>query len=120
MAEREWETRRPGELTPIYLGRILDWLQLPDMARRAREGHFDDFFAPADVADGMEILRLHRELRAHARTMQLSGQRERLRRTLAVADAVKDGEFDATKEESDRWAASKDGQDTMRALMEGK
>jgi hypothetical protein len=99
---------------------VLDWLGLNDMARRARGGHFDDFFAPREVADGLEILRLYNELRAAARALQLSGQRDRLRRTLAVADAVKAGEFDATKEESDRWAASKDGQDTMRALAEGR
>lgn len=115
-----WERRRPGEITTVYLGRVLDWLGLADMARRARAGHYDDFFAPPEVADGLEILRLYNELRAAARTMQASGQQDRLHRTLAVAEAVKTGEFDATKEESDRWAASKDGQDTMRALMEGR
>lgn len=116
----DWERRRPGEITPAYLGRVLDWLGLADMAKRARRGHFDDFFAPAEVADGMEILRLYNELRAAARTMQASGQADRMRRTLAVAEAVKTGEFDATPEESDRWAASKDGQDAFRALTEGR
>lgn len=112
----EWGRRRPGEPTPTYLGRVLDeYLGLPDMARRAREGHFDDFFAPAEVADGMEILRLYNELHAKT-TIVRKADRPKVR---AVMEAVKTGEFDATKEESDRWAASKDGQDTMRALMEG-
>ena len=59
MASYFWERRREGEPTPTYLGRVLDELGFPDMARRAREGHFDDYFAPPEVADGMEILRLY-------------------------------------------------------------
>lgn len=115
--EYGWEGRRPGEQTPMYLGRVLDdYLGLPAMARRAREGHFDDFFAPAEVADGMEVLRLYGELRGKA---QIVGKADRAR-ILEVAEAVKVGEFDATREESDRWAASKDGQDAFRALVEGK
>jgi hypothetical protein len=114
-----FERRRPGELTPNYLGRVLDdYLGLHDMAKRARQGHFDDFFAPPEVADGLEILRLHNELRKHARNMQASGQKERMRKVLEVDQAVVGGEFDATKEESDRWAASKDGQETMRLLLQ--
>jgi len=112
-----WERRRPSEQTPTYLGRVFDdYLGLPNMARRAREGHFDDFFAPPEVADGLEILRLVNELHAKARVVR-KADRGRIRE---VIEAVKAGEFDATKEESDRWAASKDGQDTMRALLEGR
>lgn len=109
-----WERRRPGEPTPSYLGRVLDELGFASMARRAREGHFDDFFAPAEVADGMEILRLYNELRGKL-TVVRKAERPRVQ---AVMEAVKTGEFDATKEESDRWAASKDGQDTMRMLLD--
>jgi hypothetical protein len=113
-----FEMRRPGELTTEYLGRVLeDYLGLHDMAARARQGHFDDFFAPREVADGLEILRLYNELRKQARNMQVSGQKVRMGKTLEVALAVKEGEFDATKAESDRWAASKDGQETMRLLL---
>lgn len=108
-----WERRRAGEQTPEYLGRVLDALGFPAMARRAREGHFDDFFAPAEVADGMEILRLHNELRGKLSVIR-KADRARVR---AVMEAVKSGEFDATKEESDRWAASKDGQETMALLL---
>jgi hypothetical protein len=111
-----WERRRTGEQTPMCLGRVLDELGLRDMARRAREGHFDDFFAPAEVADGLEILRLYNELAGKLAVMRKTDRR----RVRQVMEAVKAGEFDATKQESDRWAASKDGQDTMRALVEGR
>ena len=117
MSSYGWETRRAGELTPVYLGRVLDdYLGFPGLAKRAREGHFDDFFAPAEVADGLEIVRLVRELEGKARVVR-KAHRVRVRE---VIDAVKAGEFDATKEESDRWAASKDGQDAMRMLTEGR
>jgi len=109
-----WERRRADEQTPTYLGRVLDdYLGLAAMARRAREGHFDDYFAPPEVADGLEILRLVNEL--HAKTLVVAkSDRPRI---CEVIEAVKVGEFDATREESDRWAASKDGQDTMRELL---
>lgn len=112
-----WERRRAGEQTPSYLGRVLDeYLGFPDMARRAREGHFDDFFAPAEIADGMEILRLVQELEGKRQVVRKADRP----RVLEVIEAVKTGEFDATKEESERWAASKDGQDAFRALVEGR
>lgn len=111
----EWERRRPGEPTPSYLGRVLDWIGgLADMPRRAREGHFDDYFAPPEVADGMELLRLVAELQRRKTKLGPVGRR----RVDAVVEAVKEGEFDATREESDRWAASKDGQEALRMLAD--
>jgi hypothetical protein len=95
----------------MYLGRVLDdYLQLPEMARRAREGHFDDFFAPPEVADGFELIRLVKELNAIARG---TNRVKRLKIREVVA-AVKNGEFDATEEESARWEASADGQAAMK------
>jgi hypothetical protein len=115
--EWPWETRRDGELTPVYLGRVLDWVGgLGDMPRRAREGHFDDFAAPAEVATGFELIALVRELdRRKRRLGPVARGRIRL-----VIEAVKAGEFDATSDESARWAASADGQATIRALVEGR
>ncbi len=37
---------------------------------------------------------------------------------LAIANRAIDGEFDATKEESDAWAASEDGQAAFRELVQ--
>lgn len=106
-----WERRRVGELTTEYLGRVLeDYLQLPEMAQRARQGHFDDYFCPPDVDDGMNINRLVDELQRKSTVVTKS----RKKRILEVAEAAKQGEFDGTKEESERWAASKEGQDLMK------
>jgi hypothetical protein len=120
-----WEGRREGEMTPEYLGRVIADIGLPALAERARLGHFDDFHAPADVADGRELVRLVVELRREARKVAdslghpYSFETIALRqsRIAAVENAVRRGEFDATKAESDRWAASKDGQDTLGELM---
>lgn len=120
-----WETRRPNEQTPDYLGRVLDEAGLPEMAERARLGHFDDFHAPAGVADGLEMVRLVAELRGEARKVTdpagnpLRAETRTLRRErfAVIENAVRRGEFDATKAESERWAASKDGQDTFRELL---
>ena len=73
MTEIWWERRRRGEQTPAYLGRVLDELGFTDMARRAREGHYDDFFAPPEVADGLEILKLYSELRGNVRSSARRG-----------------------------------------------
>lgn len=109
-----WELRRPGELTPIYLGRVLDWIGgLGDMPRRAREGHFDDFAAPADVADGLELIHLVSELERRRTKFGPIARGQ----VATLIEAVKAGEFDATAEESARWAASADGQATFRALL---
>jgi len=123
-----WEPRREGEMTPEYLGRVLADIGLPALAERARLGHFDDFHAPAEVADGFELVRLVVELRREAQnvadplghpflTDTITLRRERI---AAVENAVRRGEFDATRAESDRWAASKDGQDTFAELLQKK
>ena len=114
--EYEWERRRSGELTPIYLGRVLDWVGgLGDMPRRAREAHFDDYFAPPEVATGMELHMLVAELELRSRRLSYI-QRQKIN---AVIKAVKTGEFDATREEAQRWGQSKEGQETFRMLLEG-
>ena len=107
-----WEDRRENEQTPDYLGRVLDEAGLPDLARNARAAHYDDFHAPAEVADGLEIIRLVRDLRRAARA-----EPEKADRIAVIENATRRGEFDATKAESDRWAASKDGQDTFGELL---
>lgn len=110
-----WERRRQHEPTADYLGRVLDdYLGLDELAGRARMAHFDDFFAPREIADGAELLRLVGELE---RAKTKLGP-DRRRRVDEVIDAVKTGEFDGTREESDRWAASKDGQDALHELAD--
>lgn len=107
-------SREPNEQTATYLGRVLDDLDLPDMAKRARLGHFDDFFAPPEVADGFELIRLVGELEEVAKSPWCGAARRKMIR--AVIEKVKTGEFDGTSDESARWAASKDGQDAFSEL----
>jgi hypothetical protein len=105
-----WETRRPNEPTTDYLGRVLeDYLGLREMAKRAYRGHFDEFFCPTEIADGQELERLVHEL---FRLSQLLPRRSARRGcVLEVMEAVMDGEFNATRAESDRWIVSKEGQE---------
>jgi hypothetical protein len=109
-----WKTRGEGEATAEYLGRVLeDYAGLPDLAMRARAFHFDDYFAPPEVATGTELHVLVDELTRVAR--HASGKQRA--RAHTVIDAVKNGEFDGTKEESERWMASPDGQAAVRLLV---
>lgn len=109
--------RKHNEPTPDYLGRVLEDLELRDMARRARLGHFDDFACPREVDDGFNITRLVRELGEHMDADGVGAVRRRaMRRVIAYAKA---GEFDATKAETDRWAASDEGQKTFKELLRG-
>jgi hypothetical protein len=113
----QWNPRRPGELTSEYLGRVLeDYLHLNAMAQRARLKHYDDFFCPKEIADGMEILRLVNEL--HEVAKRLTRHSPQWKRVMYVIDQVKEGEFDGTREESSRWAASEDGQEAMAEFPE--
>ncbi len=72
------------------------------MIQRAREGYYDDFLSPL----AMPIHQLVSDAR-----------RYNLKR---IAKRAMNGDFDATKEESDAWAASEEGQQTLREFMEGR
>lgn len=111
--------RREGERTNEYLGRTLDDLGLHDMARRARLYHFDDYFCPDEVNDGMNINHLVDELRTQRNAQKVLNPTNAIRINDMMTLAI-DGEFDGTKEESDEWAKSPDGQETFRKLVEGE
>lgn len=111
--DRWWQPRRPDEpVTANFLGRVLDELGADELARRAREAHFDDYFAPPEVASGMELMNLVESLQGWKRRR---GPEDR-RRTDAVIAAVKAGEFDGTHDESKRWEESAGGQRAMAEL----
>jgi hypothetical protein len=71
-------------------------------AKRAETGEFDDYAIPTDAAHACPITQLHSELSRAG--------------FLKFASRVANGEFDATKEESDEWAMSADGQETFKML----
>lgn len=74
-------------------------LRYEDFAKRAETGEFDDF---ADTGQVCPITYLHSELVDAGFTK--------------FAKRVADGEFDATKEESDEWARSPSGQAAAAGL----
>jgi hypothetical protein len=94
----DWEHRRTDEDTSEYLGRVLDeYLELPLLAKRAREGYYNEYLSPDP--DGQELLELIRELKDAS---------DKLRRIVVmynrmykVMNAAKQGEFDTSKAEAD-------------------
>lgn len=72
------------------------------LAGRAERGMYDDYLSPLEFPS----LALDNDLR-EAGTVEAEALRKRHHA----------GEFDATKEESDAWAASPDGQETLSELI---
>lgn len=75
-----------------------------DLARRARNDEFHDYLSD----DPLPALGLVRDLLAIG-----------TRQALDIRRRVIDGEFDASREESDEWAASPDGQAALGMLYKG-
>lgn len=71
-------------------------------AKRAETGEFDDYADPSNPTFACPITQLYSELLDADFTK--------------FAVRVANGEFDATKEESDEWARSPSGQDAARRL----
>lgn len=111
--ERWWEPRRDGERTFAYLSRVLEELGAKRLAVKALKAHYDDFECPPEIDDGFNIHRLVNDLEQWRRR----ATREQRRRAEQVISAAVVGEFDSTKEESDRYAASARGQADLRALF---
>ena len=109
-----WETRREGEATNEYLARVLEeYAGMPLLAAKALAFHYDDYFCPRDIDDGMNLHRLIADLQnAQRRAPKATRQRAQ-----EIERAAKEGEFDGTREEADRWGESDEGQAVMRELM---
>ena len=69
------------------------------MIQRAREDYYHDYKSPL----AMPEMQLLADARAHGLT--------------TIAEGVMEGRWDATKAESDAWAASPDGQATFAELL---
>jgi hypothetical protein len=87
----------------------------PALIRRAEAGHYHDFLSPLAFPE-MELVN---ELTA------LANHPSRARRPAGLAlmglrQRVIDGEFDASKAESDAWARSPEGQATWAELTQGR
>lgn len=99
--------------TSQHLAAALSAAGFKRLARRARRDEFHDFLSPHDTPD----LLLDSELTVIAMDAAAS-----LRQRMAAQNLrqrLHDGEFDASLEESDDWAASPEGQDAFRRLTRG-
>jgi hypothetical protein len=73
----------------------------PDMISKALEGYYDDYKSPLAMPETQLLI----DAREHGLT--------------SIAEGVMNGEWDATTEEADAWAASPDGQEVFRELFGG-
>jgi len=91
----------PKMHTKDKLAEELDKIGLKHMAAKAREGYYHDFLSPLDTPE----IQLANDL-FEAKSPEAMALRKR----------VINGEFDASKEESDEWARSPEGQAAFRML----
>lgn len=82
-----------------------------EMIRHAAEGYYHDYLSSLPLPE-FQLVNDLRELANLPATPHASRQllREMMQRVI-------DGDFDASVEEGDEWAASPDGQEAMRKLL---
>lgn len=83
-----------------------------DMIQRAIDGYYHDYLSPLATPE----IQLVADLRALA--SQPATPRDSRPLLRQMAERVIDGEFDATREESDAWARSPEGQEVFRLLRD--
>jgi hypothetical protein len=81
------------------------------MITRAGEGYYHDYLSPL----AMPEMALVAELHSLANHPSRNGSKARLE-LVKLALRVIDGEFDASRAESDAWARSPEGKATLRSL----
>lgn len=100
------------EHTTAKLARALEAIPgVPeDMIGRARDGFYHDYLSPLDTPE----IQLVTDLRELASLPAMPRNSRPLLR--ALAKAVIDGDYDASREEADEWARSAEGRETMAAF----
>ena len=88
--------------TKDKLAQALTEAGLHEMAAKARGGWYHDYLSPLALP-GIQL----------DTDLQVAGTPE----ARALQQRHYDGEFDASIEESEQWAASADGQDTLRKIF---
>jgi hypothetical protein len=91
--------------TKDMLADALEAIGQTKMAAKARKGFYHDFLSPLDLP---EIVLVHE--------LKLIGTPS----AMALRQRVINGEFDASAEEGDDWAASEEGQEVYRSLIRGR
>lgn len=94
--------------TKDQLAEALREVGLDGIAAMAAEGHYHDYLSPLTFPE----LTLMDDL-AKAAEHADAVRRDLI---LAVRERVKAGDFDATEEESEEWASSEEGRETMSWL----
>ena len=93
--------------TKDILADALRKVGLDEMADKAATGFYHDFLSPLDLPEMALITALGAAATQHpAKAAAIEMLRQR----------VINGDFDASDEESEEWAASQDGQDAFRSL----
>ena len=90
------------------LAKELEELGLHELAAGVDKGLYHDFLSPFPNP----TMRMVRDLAVKATRYP-----NKSTAIMAIRRRVIDGEFDATKEESDQWAASPEGQATIRSIV---
>lgn len=92
-------------------------LGLMDMSLKARGGYYHDFLSPLATPE----IQLCADLVTAAKAVaKASHDINNAKAIMDLRQRVINGDFDASREESDEWAASADGQDTFRRLIKGE
>jgi hypothetical protein len=106
---RSCEVEHPGDTKVVTARRLAHALALipapENMVAAALDGYFDEWKGPLDFP----IMQLVEDL---WKLYEQTGNK----RYLELRDRVKEGEFDGTKEESDEWARSPEGQAAFAEL----
>lgn len=98
--------------TKDMLAAALREVGLTDMAELAATGYYHDFLSPLDLP----------EITLMSDLAMASTTKDETKSTaiMALRRRVMNGEFDASAEESDEWAASPEGQAAFGQLRQGK
>jgi hypothetical protein len=91
--------------TKDILAAALTEAGLTEMAARAATGYYHDFLSPLATPELQLAADLYAVMTPAA---------------MALRQRVIDGDFDASREEGDEWAASPEGQEAMGELTRGK
>lgn len=89
----------------------LVYIGMADLAKRAAAGEWNDYFGPHAMPQHHLIAVLME------RASDFPSKREAI---MELIERVKNGDFDGTKEESEEWAKSSEGQEIFRELLGGK
>ena len=100
--------------TKDKLAAALREVGLNEMADKAATGWYHDFLSPLDFPE----LTLIHDLKVASDAVKFDVQK--MEAILELRDDVKNGEYDASLEESEEWANSPEGKEAVRSLMTRK